>query len=170
MSNTIELFETIKHDLESVKQMRKLCDAYLCSLEPDENYSYFKKQLDTRIAEYKQTYPGTLIDTLVITGYEFNYKECGNCNESVSNISCYVNGIHVVIDVSWSDKYKMNIYLITISIDDSNDTHFKLYQSELQHLNNRCDLQTDNWLIIELAKTGHTVSEFKVIIQAALCS
>lgn len=57
MSNTIELFETIKHDLESVKQMRKLCDAYLCSLEPDENYTYFKGQLDTRIAEYKQTYP-----------------------------------------------------------------------------------------------------------------
>jgi hypothetical protein len=170
MSNITELFESIKHDLTSVKQMYTLCDEYVRIQEPDENYPYFKKQLDTRIAEYKQTYPDTLIDTLVITGYKFNYKECGNCKESVSNISCYVNGIHVSIDVSWSDKYKMNIYLITISIDYRNDTNFKLYQSEIRHLNNRCDLQTDNWLIIELAKTGHTVSEFKVILQAALCS
>ena len=168
MSAVTELFETIKHDLASVKQMFALCDEYLCSQKPDENYPYFKGQLDKRIAAYKYTHPETKIDSLVITRYKNDYKECSNCKENLSNISCHINGIHVTIDVSFSSKYTMNIYLITISNDDDN-TVFKLYQTEIEQLNNRCDLQTNNWLVSKLAKTEHTVSEFKVILHA-LCS
>ena len=174
MASVTELFETIKHDLASVKKMFALCDEYICCQELGDDYPYFKGQLDKRIAAYKQTHPETNIDSLVITGYKYNYKECGNCSESVSNISCYVNGIHVVIDVSFSSKYTMNIYLITISNDDNNNTAFKLYQTDIQYL---CDkngyykyeLYKYDWFVSNLAKTGHTVSEFAVILQA-LCS
>lgn len=173
MSSVIELFETIKHDLASVKQMLALCDEYVCNQEPDENYPYFKKQLTKKITEYKQTQPETNIDTLVITGYKYDYKECGNCSESVSNISCYVNGIHVVIDVSWSDKYKMNIYLITIS-DNGNTQTFKLYSTDILYLSNqpgfyKAELHKYDWLVSKLATSRHTISEFAIVLQA-LCA
>jgi hypothetical protein len=173
MSNTTELFETIKHDLASVKQMYTLCDEYLRTTEPDENYPYFKGQLDTRIAEYKlayqQTKPNTLIDTLVITSYKYDYKECKNCNETISNISCYINGIHVSIDVSLNDKYRMNNYVITISNNSDKDIVINKYQADLQYFNNRTDLAKYNWLVAELGKTGHNTLEFCVVLQA-LCS
>lgn len=172
-SSVTELFETIKHDLASVKKMFALCDEYICSQEPGDDYPYFKEQLDKQIAAYKGIHPETKIDSMVITGYKNDYKECENCKEFVSNISCYVNGIRVIVDVSFSSKYTMNIHIITIS-NDNDAIVFRLYQTDIQHLcdrngHYRNDLHKYDWLVSNLAKTGHTVSEFAVILQA-LCS
>jgi hypothetical protein len=174
MTSVTELFEQIKHDLASVTKMFALCDEYLSSKETDDDFPYFKGKLTQKIAEYKQSHPVTNIDSLVITGYKNDYKECGNCNESVSNISCYVNNdICVVIDVSWYDKYKTNIYLITIS-NDSHDQAFKLYSTDIQYISKqpeyyKCELHKCYWLVSKLAATGHTTSEFAVVLQA-LCA
>lgn len=171
MTSVTELFEQIKHDLASVKKLYKLCDEYLSSQETDEEYPNFKAKLTQKIAEYKQIQPDTKIDSMNITGYNYNYKECGNCGESVSNISCYVNDdICVVIDVSWSDKYKTNIYLITIS-NDSNNQAFNLYSTDIQYISKqpeyyKCELHKYDWLVSKLAATGHTISEFAIVLQA----
>ncbi len=67
----------------------------------------------------------------------------------------------------------MNIYLITIS-NCFKDQSLKLYSTDIQYLSNqpgfyKAELHKYDWLVSKLATTGHTISEFAVILQA-LCS
>jgi hypothetical protein len=166
-----ELFESIKHDLHSVKQMLMLCDSYIQSQEPDENYTYFESKYAQKLNEYKSKMDATDIKPMCITGYKYNCVECENCKENIYDISCYVNSsVHVHVHIYWNDRLRHNDCLITISkiYDKDASTDIVLYKHDANtQYFNRLNEKYD-WFRDELAKTGHSFADFSVVLQA-LC-
>lgn len=168
-----ELFESIKHDLHSVKKMLTLCDSYIQSQEPDDNYPYFESKYAQKLNEYVSEMKQPNIMPMRITGYKYDCIECENCSENIYDISCYVNDcIRVNVHIFSNTILKRcasNIITISKSYDKDEATDIDLYirDANAQYFN-RLNEKYD-WLRDELAKTGNTFAEFCIVLQA-LCS
>ncbi len=167
-----ELFESIKHDLYSVKQMLALCDTYIQSQEPDENYAYFESKYAEKLNKYKSEMKQPNIMPMSITRYKYDCVECENCSENLYDISCYVNDrIHIRVHEYWNNRLRQNESFITISkgYDKDEATDIDLYIRDVNtHYFNKLNEKYD-WVRVELGKTGHSFDEFCIVLQA-LCS
>lgn len=169
-----ELFESIKHDLDAVKKMRTLCDKYILTKEPDENYAYFASKYEQKLNEYKAKTGKSNINPMHVTGYKCVCLEFDNWREDRTDITCYVNDcIHVHVNVYWNDRLRLNESFITISKDHDTDASMNedisLYirEANTQYFNN---LRSEHkWLSEEFSKTGHSFEEFCIVLQALCC-
>lgn len=166
--NIDELFNSIKSNIDDVRKMKNLCDAHIALMDSDndnEPYLYFKEQLSKKITSLQEAGDNVIgngIRTINITNYTHIYSNaCPNCDDEVLDIACNINGIYVNIHKVWADRLRMNNFIFNIGYKIC----FTRYESDLKYITS-----IDNkWLESELAKTGHTIPEFCIVLQT-LCN